>query len=206
MKIYADRIQVERGESWSYDVYFQNRDGSPFIVSSQLQNAYILVTVASSKYTQNGRYIANFWNKVSDGYPTFYSTQVFELTGETIPTPQDGLDGDTKAIILSLADKGVDYSNFCVYKWVDANGEAQYKYWNGVEYEDYDFHFVQAFPTDITQEWIEQSYVFAIKLLGGKLSDNVEETGRPLVTSEGVQVLVAPMQLVVTSNISGSLL
>ena len=29
MRVYADRIQVERGEEWTYDVYFQNRDGSP---------------------------------------------------------------------------------------------------------------------------------------------------------------------------------
>lgn len=206
MRVYADRIQVERGESWSYDVYFQNRDGSPFIVSSQLQNAYILVTVASSKYTQNGRYIANFWNKVSDGHPTFYSTQVFELTGETMPTPENGLSPEIQA---DIAAKGCTFSNYCVYKWVDANGVAQYKRWTGTAYEDYDFHFVITFPTDITLEWIEQNYVFGIKLLSGVENPDYDpdiEGSRPIINYDGVQVLVAPMQLIVTSNISGSLL
>lgn len=205
MRVYADRIQVERGEEWTYDVYFQNRDGSPYIVSNQLTNPYILVTIASSKYTQNGRYIANFWNKVTEAYHTFYCTQPIELTGSTMPTPENGLSRD---IQLDIQAKNQTYSTYAVYKWVDTNGVAQYKYWNGTAYEDYDFHFVMTFPTDITNEWIEQNYVFGIKLVGGTANPdyNPEVDGsRPIATFDGVQVLVAPMQLIVTSNIAGSL-
>ena len=205
MRIYADRIQVERGEEWTYDVYFQNRDGSPYIVSNQLTNPYILVTIASSKYTQNGRYIANFWNKVTEAYKTFYCTQPIELTGSTMPTPENGLSPEIQADIVA---KNQTYSTYAVYKWVDPNGVAQYKYWNGTAYEDYDFHFVMTFPTDITNEWIEQNYVFGVKLVGGTANAdyNPEVDGsRPIATVDGVQVLVAPMQLIVTSNISGSL-
>lgn len=205
MRVYADRIQVERGEEWTYDVYFQNRDGSPYIVSSKLTNPYILVTIASSKYTQNGRYIANFWNSVTEGYYTFYCTQPIELSGNTIPTPEQGLSPEIQADIQA---KGCTFSNYCVYKWVDPNGVAQYKRWTGTAYEDYSFHFVITFPTDITNEWIEQNYVFGVKLVGGTANaeyDPEVDGSRPIVTFDGVQVLVAPMQLIVTSNIAGSL-
>lgn len=205
MRIYADRIQVERGEEWTYDVYFQNRDGSPYIVSSKLSNPQILVTIASSKYTQNGRYIANFWNDVSEAYPTFYNTTPIELVGATMPTPEQGLSADIQADIVA---KGCTYSNYCVYKWVDSEGTAYYKRWTGTAYEDYLLHFVITFPTDITLEWIEQSYVFGIKLVGGTKNDDYDpdiEGSRPIINYDGVQVLVAPMQLVVTSNINGSL-
>ena len=207
MRVYADRIQVERGEEWTYDVYFQNRDGSPYIVSNQLTNPYILVTIASSKYTQNGRYIANFWNNVTEAYKTFYCTQPIELTGATMPTPENGL---SREIQDDITAKNQTYSTYAVYKWVDPNGVAQYKYWNEdtAAYEDYDFHLVMTFPTDITNEWIEQNYVFGVKLVGGiaNADYNPEVDGsRPIATFDGVQVLVAPMQLIVTSNIAGSL-
>lgn len=205
MRVYADRIQVERGEEWTYDVYFQNRDGSPYIVSNQLTNPYILVTIASSKYTQNGRYIANFWNDATEAHHTFYCTQPIELSGSTMPTPENGLSPE---ILADIQSKNQTFSTYAVYKWVDANGVAQYKYWNGTAYEDYDFHFVMTFPTDITNQWIEQNYVFGIKLVGGTANPayNPEVDGsRPIATFDGVQVLVAPMQLIVTSNIAGSL-
>ena len=205
MRVYADRIQVERGEEWTYDVYFQNRDGSPYIVSNQLTNPYILVTIASSKYTQNGRYIANFWNNVTEAYKTFYCTQPIELSGTTMPTPANGLSPEIQDDIDA---KNQTYSTYAVYKWVDTNGVAQYKYWNGTAYEDYDFHFVMTFPTDITNQWIEQNYVFGVKLVAGTANAdyNPEVDGsRPITTFDGVQVLVAPMQLIVTSNIAGSL-
>lgn len=207
MRVYADRIQVERGEEWTYDVYFQNRDGSPYIVSNQLTNPYILVTIASSKYTQNGRYIANFWNKVTEAYHTFYCTQPIELSGITMPTPENGLSPE---IIQDIQAKNQTFGTYAVYKWVDTNGVAQYKRWNDdtAAYEDYDFHFVMTFPTDITNQWIEQNYVFGVKLVAGTANAdyNPEVDGsRPIATFDGVQVLVAPMQLIVTSNIAGSL-
>lgn len=205
MRIYADRIQVERGEEWTYDVYFQNRDGSPYIVSNKLTNPYILVTIASSKYTQNGRYISNFWNSVTEAYHTFYCTQPIELTGSTMPTPENGLSPE---IIQDIQAKNQTYSTYAMYKWVDTNGVAQYKYWNGTAYEDCDFHFVMTFPTDITNQWIEQNYVFGVKLVAGTANADYDpevDGSRPISTFYGVQVLVAPMQLIVTSNIAGSL-
>lgn len=210
MRIYADRIQVERGEDWTYDVYFQNRDRSPYIVSSKLQNAQILVTVASSKYTQNGRYIANFWNEVAQGHPTFYSTEPTVIV-DTSATSISNLKSPKNAGVTLPA--GQDYDTFSVYAWTDNDGETHYLHWIGTAdlgvYEEYSFHFVQQFPTEITNEWIEQSYVFGIKLVGGIENPDYDPNNlesRPLLTAEGVQVLVAPMQLIVTSNIAGSIL
>ena len=89
MRTYSDRIMVERGETWTYDVLLQNRDGSPFIVSSQINNPYICTTVASSKYSQTGRYIANFWCPVKGNYKTFYSSQPVMLVSDddVMPLP-----------------------------------------------------------------------------------------------------------------------
>lgn len=211
MRVYADRIQVERGEAWTYDVYFQNRDGSPYIVSSELQNPQILVTVASSKYTQNGRYIANFWNDVAQAYPRFYSTEPTVIV-DTSATSISNLYSPYKyGVVLP---EGQTYGTFSVYAWTDNDGETHYLQWcrDPValwQYKEYSFHFVQHFPTEITNEWIEQTYVFGIKLVGGIVNPDYDPNNlesRPLLTAEGVQVLVAPMQLIVTSNIAGSIL
>lgn len=216
MRVYADRIQVERGEEWTYDVYFQNRDGSPYIVSNRLNNPYILVTIASSKYTQNGRYIANFWSKVTGTYPTFYSTQPTVIVDKTATSIANLKSPDDYGVDLPDG-SGETYATYSVYQWTDPNGETHYLQWwknpdspNEVqwEYKEYSFHFVITFPTDITNTWIEQNYVFGVKLVGGTENEqyNPEVDGsRPIVTFDGVQVLVAPMQLIVTSNIAGSL-
>lgn len=211
MRIYADRIQVERGEAWTYDVYFQNRDGSPYIVSSEMQNPQILVTVASSKYTQNGRYIANFWNDVAQAYPRFYSTEPTVIV-DTQATSISSLKAPSEYGVV--IPEGQTYGTFSVYAWTDNDGETHYLqwYWDKVtlwQYREYSFHFVQHFPTDITNDWIEQSYVFGIKLVGGVENPDYDPNNlesRPLLTAEGVQILVAPMQLIVTSNIAGSIL
>lgn len=213
MRIYADRIQVERGEAWTYDVYFQNRDGSPYIVSSEMQNPQILVTVASSKYTQNGRYIANFWNDVAQAYPRFYSTEPTVIV-DTSATSINNLQSPKDAgVVLPTKPVELDYDTYSIYAWTDNDGVTHYLHWVGTAdlgvYEEYSFHFVQHFPTDITNDWIEQSYVFGIKLVGGVENPDYDPNNlesRPLLTAEGVQVLVAPMQLVVTSNIAGSIL
>lgn len=83
MKIYSDSIQVMRGESWTYDAQLVNNDGSPYIISNQLQNPYFCVTVATGKYTEDGRYVHHFWSKFENpAYEQAEATDTTEATSE----------------------------------------------------------------------------------------------------------------------------
>ena len=61
MTLKGNEMTVQRGETFTIDRLIVNRDGSPFIISSKYKNPYILLTVASTKYNQNNRYVANWW-------------------------------------------------------------------------------------------------------------------------------------------------
>lgn len=214
MRIFADRIQVEKGEAWTYDVLFQNRDGSPFIISSGIDNPHIVVTVASSRYDQQNRYIANFWCDVKEQYPTFYCTQPILIDGTTIPTPANAL---TMAALADMKEHNCTYANYCIYAR-ENSGTLYYYQWvptgdtdDGINgsYETYSFPFKQVFPSTVTKQWIEHNYVFAIKLVGGTLNDSYDDsdiTSRPLVSDESVFVIVPPTQLVVVNSITGSII
>lgn len=217
MRIYADRIQIERAEAWTYDVLFQNRDGSPFIISNQLDNPYIVVTVASSRYDQQNRYIANFWCDVKKRYPTFYCTQPIQIEAVdgVVEVPLKALSDDIRTDIFN---KDQTYGTYCVYS-CEIEGTMRYYQWvpndsDGISgqngsYVEYTFPFDQLFTSEITKTWVERNYVFGVKLTAGTANEGYDDsdvTARPLVTEDSVMVLVPPTQLVVTNNITGSII
>lgn len=215
MRTYSDRIMVERGETWTYDILLQNRDGSPFVVSSQVENPYICTTVASSKYGQTGRYVANFWCPVKGNYKTFYNTQVVMLVGDDdteMPLPTESAAVVTDVTRLKNEGKITGYGDYAVYGWDPGNGVIEYRVYNDTtgayEDEEYSFRYSVLFTSPITALWTEQSYVFTVKLLSGQLNPEYSETNngvRPLLTTDTMTSLVQPMTLVVAASVDGSL-
>ena len=84
MKSFGNEIRVHQGEDWNLDVaiYSDNDQSIPFIVSSERKNPYFVVTVASTKYEKNLRYVKSWWNSVdkSDEYKNDYSIPRFYQT------------------------------------------------------------------------------------------------------------------------------
>lgn len=141
MIIYNNEITVHRGESFTLERAIVNQDGSPYIVSKFEENPYLAITVAAARYDQTGRYNKTWWLSLKD-FPRFKYT---------VP----------KTVQSFVSRPGDD-----AYDYVYTNG-TDYKYWDGTEYVDYAFSFVKAFDTDITNEWIEQSYMYDIKHVYG---------------------------------------
>lgn len=86
MDSFGNRIEIQQGEDWNLDILVSasNREYIPFIVSSERRNPYFVLTVASTKYEKNMRYVASWWNEpegkiVGDSLPTFYQTTPVDI-------------------------------------------------------------------------------------------------------------------------------
>ena len=66
MKTFNNEVVIHRGETFSMDKLVENKDGSPYIVSNKLQNPYVLVSVSTTRYEQNKRYLLNQWLPLSN--------------------------------------------------------------------------------------------------------------------------------------------
>ena len=146
MQVRNNEITVQRGESWTMSKKIRNKDGSPFIVSSELANPYWLVTIASVRYEQKDRYILNKWLELSN-CPRFKYTQPIELakyglkfSDNTLPFIDLDEDGDNNDF---TGDETSGYSNIAIFYEKDFNGVISYKYWeyiNNIE-GDYDAEY-----------------------------------------------------------------
>lgn len=66
MKVFNNEITIHRGETFSMDKVIQNKDGSPYIVSSRLANPCVLIAVSTTRYAQDERYKLNKWLRLAE--------------------------------------------------------------------------------------------------------------------------------------------
>lgn len=192
MKNFNNELEITRGETFSLDRTLENKDGTPFIISNKLTNPYFLITVSTTKYQQENRYVYNKWLDLSD-FPKFNETNVVNLkqftteeNGTTLMYP-NGFDSDNiqELKTVQIGDKTI--SDICAYGYVgdkllyyqvnDAlfyflkdDGTINYKYWNTNEnkWTEYKCRIVVPFLHHITVNWTEQDYVYNIALVGGQ--------------------------------------
>jgi hypothetical protein len=160
MILKGNEITVHRNETFTIDLLVTNRDGSPFMVSSEYANPYILITVFSTKYSQRNRYLANWWLNLDEMYdendekikiPRFKNTVV-----KTIENKNDlTIDDDKPCEYLYYNKEDGTY----LYSTEDAEGT--------VKLNTYSFRIVHHFPNYITRNWVEQSYAYSIYLVSG---------------------------------------
>lgn len=194
MKTFNNELVVHRGETFSIDKIVQNKDGSPYIVSSELSNPYWLLSVSTTRYEQANRYVKNYWLDLTN-FLKFKSTQAFDLKSlMNGPNPEasgygpiypNGFDDIIARSNISgaqyvaggyIGDKMVylDYDD-CVFFVENEDGERIYKYWSVTEgrggaelgWLDYNCRIVKAFTQDDTRQWVEQSYTYSITLVAG---------------------------------------
>lgn len=142
MQLKGNEMTVTRGETFTIDRTIVNRDGSPFVISSEWNNPYILITVSSSSYNQENRYVLNVWLSLKD-VPVFHNTTILEAKTE------DDIDFDA---LYSYNGKYVYLS-----KVVDGNKIL----------EEYSLRIIYPFTHEITKDWVEQSYLYSIRLVAG---------------------------------------
>lgn len=173
MQTFRNELKVYRGESFTIDKLLQNRDGTPYIISSKLENPYFLISVSNTQYSQSNRYVKNYWLNLSS-LPRFDLTQPFDIrnlkNGATSDTPlcntledvvdkaSDGfLHGYINGVFVEI--KLLDYS-------VLTDGK-NYKYFDGKSLKDYSCRIVKTFLSEDTKLWSAQNYLYSIQLVYG---------------------------------------
>ena len=104
MQLKGNEMTVTRGETFTIDRTIVNRDGSPFVISSEWNNPYILITVSSSSYNQENRYVLNVWLSLKDVH-TFHNTTILEAKSGNVEYILNG-----ESIHLSEISSGALYS------------------------------------------------------------------------------------------------
>ena len=181
MRTYGNDIIVQRGETFAIDKLIRMPNGDPYIVSNQLKNPYIVLTVSSSEHVQNNRYVHNYWLK---GFKTFFLTKPVNLK-EILTSPNgssmylDGFD-DIRSLTTESGEsylcqgyyKG-ELTRFApddaVFYDYDDAGNLVYKYWDLDEgdWKDYRFRLVKTFLPVDTRNWVPQNYLWSIQLVSG---------------------------------------
>lgn len=191
MRSYNNDVEISRNETFSIDKIIKHNDGSPFIISSALNNPYFLVSVSSSRYEQHERKVYNKWLDLKD-FPKFVETVPIDL--KSLMTEPNGdvsrynsfdditelISIDTKTDILAYGYVGsyLFYYKFddAVFYIEDENGERTYKYWSVDGWKEYTCRIVTAFDMSITSQWTEQNYVYSITLVSGVTTRQYLET------------------------------
>lgn len=164
MNVNGNEITVHRGETFTIDRYIVNRDGSPFVVSSKYANPYILLSVSSTRYSQADRYVLNIWMSLDAlgpdqiTLPRFVNTTIIEKPDEDTFEQDAKADGAFEAVYYVVSTGKYRY-----YAGQDKNGDV---------FKDYEFRLTYPFTHDITSQWIEQSYLYSIRLVSGTSTDD----------------------------------
>lgn len=208
MQVRNHDVSVIRGESWTLSKLIENRDGSPYIISSRFKNPHWLVTVTSARYNQINRYFLNKWLELKN-LPRFEITQPVKLK-----SIDENYNFDNMNIPAGYeGDKMLGYANKAIFYDESPEGVTSYKYWeyNNNDKDNFDGKWVDyycpiitTFNTDITNQWVEQNYLYSILLVDG---DEVihNENERP-ITVENVYNILEPTKLYVKSNLKGGLI
>ena len=226
MRTRGNDIIVHRGESFTLDRTVVNRDGSPYIVSSEYENPYVVITVSSTRYDLSDRYKINFWLDLSN-LPRFKNTLPKQIASFNL----------NDAVTITDEGKVTDDVGEYLY-YVDDITKCKYFDSEGM-WHDYKFRIIKHFTNYVTRDWIEQSYLYSIQLLEGesteayirsahkalfaleevsreplqKLYDEIKlkndkllegvDLSKPLSTIGVSQVLLEPNKLYVMSDLNG---
>ena len=180
MQIFNGVIQHTQGESFTLDMDVKYPNGDPYIISSELENPYILFTIASTQYTQNKRYIMRHWLDASKDFPRFYQTRPNEtlLSQPDIRTPNSFIiwlsnnttkeDWDPNTGFT----KQVYHLNNDIYMYGVGSFDAQGNLISVVGVKEYKCRVIISFSHEETKNMVGQTYVYFIEGVNGvKLLD-----------------------------------
>ena len=152
MESFRNEVKIQQGEDWNLDILLSASDRKyiPYIVNSIRTNPFFVITVASTKFEKNLRYVKSFWCDIKGNktptevtsasstntynlpcLPTFYNNSPIECgdlaVGHTLPvTPGSGEFSTYTAIDNTLDANNNRIRN--LYSYVDKNDNDKTKY------------------------------------------------------------------------------
>ena len=207
MKVYRNEITIHRGETFTMRKKVICEDGSPFVVSNQINNPRWLITVTNSKYEQENRYVLNKW--LVCGPLKFYRSKPINI--KEIPI-QDGIAYYQNFETMPLpagyeGDETEGYADIAVFYQELENGERIYRYWKydndekndfSGDWEVYNCYITTQFNNDITSKWSSSTYWYSITLMCGEINDE-----GVIIDSDLSIPILEPSKLLVQSNLRG---
>ena len=202
MKTYGNEITIHRGESFTIDKFIVNKDGSPYIVSNQLLNPHIRISVSDSLYEQEGRYVSNYFLNLSR-HPRFASTIPVDIRsfkssvgGSSLYESFDTMSGLPSGYIGNSL---VTYTSDddALFYCKNDDGTVDYKYHTETGWSDYKFRLLKYFSTDVTSSWRGQNYWYDISLVSGPMID------KKFVRFDVKLPILNPTRLTVLSDLEG---
>lgn len=186
MQSYENERVIQQGEDWNIDILLSQSEQEyiPYVVSSQREHPHFVLTVASTKFEKNHRYVESWWQEIPDTQPRFYETTPFYV-GNFTYEPTSFLD-----LRLNNSDIRLDPPMHRLYQYTVNNGEIKYCYrkdefdvdqfGNGDGHlgKDYElrlrFNILSHVPglkglQGGTANWNSQEYMYQITLVSGQL-------------------------------------
>lgn len=204
MQSYKNELTVTRGETFTIDKTLVNKDGSPYIVSSKLNNPYWLLSISNTVYSQENRYVKNYWLPVSE--PRFNSTIALNIKDVKVSadsnTPlYNSLKEITNLPIIGYVNGvAVSFDTGTDTLFYDDTID-KYMYWdNG--WKEYECRIIKTFLREDTIEWTSQNYQYSIQLVSGS---NNFDTDEPLNKIDTSYTILLPTKIKVTDVVNGGL-
>lgn len=151
MRWYGKDIYCNRGETFALDVGISSRDGTPYRIHTALNNAFLLLTVKSSAYSQKNRYVFRNWINLSN-FPKVDDMTILDV--DALPLG----DALIRHRVLRYNDKYYIYDD------------------DKLQYVEYGVRLIHTFDTEITRNWIDKTYLYDLKLVSGDLKAEYIET------------------------------
>ena len=188
METYGNEVRIQQGEDWNLDILLSSKTQEyvPFIISNQRINPFFVVTVASTRYEKNLRYVASWWNDLKSNassgqetIPTFYQTvpnwygeveSVSELPSiPPILYTNQRETADTRLLYqYTLKDELIDTKtghkpyHYFYYDYSDDGSLV-------TRIDEYDCRIRFNFLSYETEKWSGQNYLYQITLVSGEL-------------------------------------
>ena len=192
MQSYENERVIQQGEDWNIDVKLSQsvQDYIPYIVSKEREHPHFVLTVASTKFEKNHRYVESWWQEIPDSQPRFKQTTPF-FVGVLTADPTSFEDLIAKADSLIKTDISNDEPYERLYQYTVKGSKFKYCYTtNGtnivIGYElRMRFNILSHIPgleglQGGTANWNSQEYMYQITLVSGQL---MEDTLISLITS-----------------------
>ena len=193
MRIVGNKLiaRRNRGDTITFRLEYEN--GDPFVIASGWDNPHFVMTIASSRYSQEQRYIKSWWLSLTT--ENFIRVEQTDIYLDTTINPEDpdkpSLDPANWAFtrIVRVIYQGINY----------------FWYSNGEDWIPYDAPTIRiVFTVQDASEWIEQNYRWDCSIMAGTLTN--EGQGKPpLKDFIVVKSLVEDAEMEVSSDSMGGL-
>ena len=190
MQTYENERVIQQGEDWNLDIKLSQSISEyiPYIISKEREHPHFVLTVASTKFEKNHRYVESWWQEIPDSQPRFKQTIPFYV-GEfdKHPTSFENLIALAKAYDNIDISSDSSYERLYQYTLKSNPNEFEYCYKDGdgalkLGYELYvRFNILSYLPgykgiKGGTSQWNAQEYMYSITLVSGQLmSDTIAE-------------------------------